>query len=109
MSQPNTADRVSSVIAMVVSTTAAIIGFVPALMLAMSSDACSTGCALPLLTAGWYIAVIAPPLIAIVGVVLTAIALIRNRRASQRAWGFVAAQFGAFALGAVTVFAAAGF
>lgn len=105
MSQPTTADRVSSVIAMVVAAAAAIFGIMPALLLAMASDMCSTGCSYPLMTAGWFIAVIAPPLIAVVGFILTAVALLRNRRASQRAWVFVAAQVGSFALGYVMVVA----
>ena len=103
-----TADRVWSVIAMVVAVGGAVLGFVPALMLAMASDSCSVGCTLWLLSTGWYIAVIAPPVIAVVGAIVTTVALIRNRRAARRAWLFVLVQAAAFALGVALVFAAAG-
>lgn len=94
---------------MLLSVLLVIIGFVPALMLAMSSDGCSTGCSIEVLTAGWYLALIGPPVACVAGLAFTITALVQGKRAARRAWLAVAIQVAVFVLGVVVVFGAAGF
>lgn len=109
MSTTSTADRVIAIIGMVSSVVGAVVGFVPAMMLAMASDGCRSGCSIELLSTGWYVALIAPPVAAVIGAIVTSLALIRSRAAAKWAWGFLALQAGLYFGGVGLVFLAAGY
>ncbi len=108
MRSSSTADRVWAVIALVLSVGGAVAGIIPAFMLSMASDSCSTGCSTVVLTVGWLAAIIAPPVVALIGAVVTTTALIRGAPAAKRAWGYLLLQAGVFFAAVTIVFMATG-
>ena len=96
--------NITSIVLLVVTVLSALVLFVPALMLAMVSDSCSSSCNMTVFTLGYYIAVFGTPLVAITGVVFTIIKMVQKQDAVSFALIGLGGTYGAFMLGLAITF-----
>jgi hypothetical protein len=98
------ANRVTTIVLLVVALISVVILFVPALMLAMASDGCSSSCNMPVFTIGYYLAVAGPLLVALTGTVFAIIKMVKKQDAISTALIGLGGTYGAFVLGLAIVF-----
>lgn len=99
---------IGAIVALVLNLVVTLVLFVPALFLAMASDGCSTGCALVVVEAGFYTALIGPALVFLTGLVFTIIAFTRKTNPLWPALISLGGIVGAFLLGVGMTFLAIG-
>lgn len=98
------ANRVTTIVLLVVALISDIILFVPALMLAMASDGCGSSCNMVVLGFGYYLAVAGPILVTITGIVFAIIKMVKKQDAISAALIGLGGTYGAFVLGMAIVF-----
>lgn len=98
------ANRVITIALLVVALVSVVVLFVPALMLAMASDGCSSSCNMAVFSIGYYLAVAGPLLVALTGTVFAIIKMVKRQDAISVALIGVGGTYGAFVLGLAIVF-----
>ncbi|MDH6532033.1 putative membrane protein [Aurantimicrobium minutum] len=98
------ANRVTTIVLLVVALISDVVLFVPALMLAMASDGCSTSCNMVVFGLGYYLAVAGPILVTLTGIVFSIIKMVKKQDAITTALIGIGGTYGAFVLGLAIVF-----
>ena len=94
----------TSIVLLVVTVLSALVLFVPALMLSMTSDSCNNNCNMAVFNIGLYIAVVGPALVTLTSLVFTIIKMVKKRDAVSTALIGLGGTYGAFMLGLAVVF-----
>lgn len=102
--KPSTKSTVISISVLVVALISDVVLFVPALMLAMASDGCSSSCNMVVFGLGYYLAVAGPVLVTLTGIVFSIIKMVKKQDAISTALIGLGGTYGAFVLGLAIVF-----